>query len=51
NDFMGGAFVSYLIHNPEKKDLLFVDGFVHAPGKDKRDFMENLEYIISTTEY
>lgn len=51
NDFMGGAFVSYLIHNPDKQDLLFVDGFVHAPGKDKRDFMEHLEYIISTTEY
>lgn len=51
NDFMGGSFVSYLIHNPEKKELLFVDGFVHAPGKDKRDFMEHLEYILSTTEY
>lgn len=51
NDFMGGAFLSYLIHNPDKKDLLFVDGFVHAPGKDKRDFMEQLEYILSTTEY
>jgi len=51
NDFMGGAFVSYLIHNPEKSELLFVDGFVHAPGKDKRDFMEHLEYILSTTEY
>lgn len=51
NDFMGGAFVSYLIHNPEKQELLFVDGFVHAPGKKKRDFMEHLEYIMSTTEF
>lgn len=51
NDFMGGAFVSYLIHNPEKSELLFIDGFVHAPGKEKRDFMEHLEYIMSTTEY
>lgn len=51
NDFMGGAFVSYLIHNPNKNELLFIDGFVHAPGKEKRDFMEHLEYIMSTTEY
>lgn len=50
-DFMGGAFISYLIHDPDKPDLLFVDGFVHAPGKDKRDYMQNLEYIISTIEY
>lgn len=51
NDYMGGAFVSYLIHNPDKQELLFVDGFVHAPGKDKRDFMQQLEYIISTVEF
>lgn len=51
NDYMGGAFVSYLIHNPSKQELLFVDGFVHAPGKDKRDFMQQLEHIISTVEF
>ncbi len=50
-DFMGGSFISYLIHDPEKQDLLFVDGFIHAPGKDKRDYMQNLECIISTVEY
>lgn len=51
NDFMGGAFISYLIYNPDKKELLFVDGFIHAPGKDKRDYMEYLEHIISTVKY
>jgi len=51
NDYMGGAFVSYLIYNPEKKDLLFVDAFLHAPGKDKRNYMQQLEYIISTVKY
>ncbi len=51
NDFMGGAFVSYLIHNPEKEELLFVDGFVYAPGKEKRNFMQQLEFIISTVEF
>ncbi|GJM35004.1 MAG: DUF4837 domain-containing protein [Saprospiraceae bacterium] len=51
NDYMGGAFVSYLIHNPEKKKLLFIDGFIHAPGKEKRDYMQQLEYIMATVRY
>lgn len=51
NDYMGGAFVSYLIHNPDEDELLFVDGFVHAPGEDKRDFMQHLEHIISTVRF
>ena len=51
NDYMGGAFVSYLIHNPDKNELLFVDGFIHAPGEDKRDFMQYLEYVLRTTKF
>ena len=51
NDYMGGSFVSYLIHNPEAEELLFVDGFVHAPGEHKRDFMQHLEHIISTVDF
>lgn len=51
NDYMGGAFVSYLIHNPNTNELLFVDGFLHAPGKEKRDFMEHLNYIINTIKF
>ncbi len=51
NDFMGGAFVSYLIYNPEKKDLLFMDCFIHAPQKDKRDMMQELEFILHTATY
>ena len=48
---MGGAFISYLRHNPDNNELLFVDGFVHAPGKDKRNFMQHLEHIISTVNF
>ncbi len=51
NDYMGGAFLSYLIHNPNKENLLFVDGFVHAPGEDKRDYMLYLEHILHTTKF
>lgn len=51
NDFMGGSFISYLILNPNKGELLFVDGFLHAPGEDKRDFMEQLDYVIHTIKF
>jgi len=51
NDFMGGAFVSYLIYDPAKPDLLFIDAFVHAPGKEKRDLMQEMEYILHTAKY
>ncbi len=48
NDFMGGPFVSYLIHNPDKDELVFLDGFLWAPGEDKRDAMQYLNYILHT---
>lgn len=51
NDFMAGAFVSYLVHNPTKNELYFLDGFVYAPGKDKRDFMKQLDYLLSTVTF
>ncbi|MDX1665680.1 MAG: DUF4837 family protein [Saprospiraceae bacterium] len=51
NDFMGGPFISYLIHNPNREELLFVDGFVYAPGEDKRDLMQQLEFVISTINF
>lgn len=51
NDFMGGAFISYLVYDPGKKELLFMDAFVHAPGKEKRDLMQQLDYILNTAQY
>ena len=51
NDFMGGPFLSYLIHNAETNELLFIDCFIHAPGKKKRDFIQHLEYIIGSVKY
>lgn len=51
NDYMGGAFVSYLTVNPNTNELIFINGFIHAPGEEKREFMQNLEYIISTIKF
>lgn len=47
NDYMGGPFISYLIHNPDKGELVFLDGFVYAPEEDKRNYMQYLEHILS----
>ena len=51
NDYMAGPFISYLIYNKDKKDLLFIDGFILAPKSQKRNFMQELEYILSTVKY
>ena len=48
-DYMGGPFISYLIHHPTTGELYLLDGFVFAPGKEKREFMQYLEYILSNT--
>ncbi len=50
-DFMGGPFISYLIHNADKNELVFVDGFIHAPSKPKRNFMNHLELIFSSIKF
>lgn len=51
NDYMAGPFISYLVHNPNKKELLYVDGFVLAPNKAKRDYMQHLDHILKKVDY
>ena len=51
NDFMGGPFISYLIHNKETSELVYVEGFVHAPTTTKRKHMQSIEHIIRTTSF
>ncbi len=48
NDFMGGSFVSYMMLDEEHDRVLFLDGFVHAPGQKKRPEMRRLDMIFST---
>jgi hypothetical protein len=47
-DFLAGPFVSYLILNEEKTELIYIDAFVLAPGERKRNQMLYLEHIISS---
>jgi hypothetical protein len=51
NDFMGGPFVSYLMHNESKGEVVFIDVFVFAPGKEKRDFVQQLDCIVKTASF
>ncbi len=50
NDFLGGPFVSYLINDEAHKQLVLVDGFVLAPGRKKRELMEELVQVLQTAD-
>ncbi len=47
-DFKGGPYATYMIHNKAANELIFIDTFVFAPGKSKRDMMLQLDYIVKT---
>lgn len=48
NDFMGGPFVSVSVLDEDRGRVITVDGFVYAPGKDKRNLMWELEAVIQS---
>ncbi len=50
HDYMGGPFFSYLIIDKSQKKLFLIFDFLLAPGKDKRDLMQQLELITNTVE-
>lgn len=51
NDFMGGPFVSYVLLNEAKGEVVFIDAFVYAPGKEKRDYIQQLDCIVKTAKF
>ncbi len=51
NDFKGGPFISNLMLNTKTNELILVDGFVFAPGKDKRNYMQELELVLATASF
>ena len=48
-DFLGGPFVNYAIVDGDK--IIVIDTFVYAPGKDKRDFVQELELVIKSLTF
>jgi hypothetical protein len=51
NDFMGGPFFSYLLLNKATNELVFIDVFILAPGEDKRDMMQRLDYVVKKSTF
>ncbi|MDV7396699.1 DUF4837 family protein, partial [Arthrospira platensis SPKY1] len=50
-DFMGGPFVSRLLLSPDSKTLFFIEAFLYAPGREKRELMQELVLIMDTLSY
>lgn len=51
NDFKGGPFITNLMLNKETNELVLVDAFIYAPREEKRDFMQEMELILSSAEF
>lgn len=47
-DYMAGPFVSYFVHDQKNNRLIVIEGIVYAPIIAKRDFVFELEAIISS---
>ena len=47
-DFMGGPFVSYLIPDTRTNSYIFVMSFVYAPGKEKKQFLQEMEIVVNS---
>ncbi len=43
-----GPFINYTVVDKKRNRLIVVEGFVYAPGKNKRDYMFELEAIAKT---
>lgn len=48
NDFMGGPFVQQAFLSKDGSSVIVVEGFVYAPKYNKRDYLRQVEGIIST---
>lgn len=48
NDFMGGPFINYILKDKKSNEWVIVEGFAFAPSVSKRDYMFELNSILST---
>ncbi len=48
NDFMGGPFINYILKDEKSNEWVIVEGFAFAPSVSKRDYMFELNSILST---
>ncbi len=47
---MGGPFVSYAMLDASEKNVIHLHGFVFAPGKNKRNYLRQVDAIINSAE-
>ena len=47
---MGGPFISYTFVDTVANRMICLDGYIKAPGKEKRDLLLHIEAIFSTFE-
>ncbi len=45
-DFMGGPFISILTKGGKPNTMVYIEGYVFAPAKDKRNYIRQLEAIM-----
>ncbi|MBL6446913.1 DUF4837 family protein [Fulvivirga sp. 29W222] len=45
---MGGPFISYTLVDEDLGRLYYIEGFVYSPGKNQREYIRELEVILST---
>lgn len=50
-DYMGGAFVSYSFYDEKRNRVVTVEGNVFAPQFNKRDYIRELQAVISTIKF
>ena len=48
NDFMGGPFITYLILDEARNEVLVANAFIHAPGEKKRDLQQSMEIMLQS---
>lgn len=46
NDYMGGPFISYSVHDSENNRIINLVGYVYAPKLEKRNYVRQLETIF-----
>ena len=48
NDFMGGPFINNILKDKQSGEWVVVEGFAFAPSVSKREYMFELNSILST---
>lgn len=49
-DFFGGPFASYAIVKDLDKEIIFIDAFIYAPGKEKKYYMQQMDMIVKKSK-